>query len=280
MTHIQNEPPDMGFLPMTSVANGIGEQIAPDVYGLTTQIVNVYFIRCQENPSQYVLVDAGMPKSEDTILKWAEKWFDGPPTSMILTHGHFDHIGAAVTLAEEWNIPVYAHPLEIPYLNGDRNYPKPDPTVNGGLVTELSPLFPNHGINLSEHIKELPSDGSVPGLQGWRWIHTPGHTEGHVSFFRDSDKVLLAGDAFVTVKQESLFKVLTQKQEISGPPKYFTTDWTAAKESVIKLASLEPEVAATGHGIPMNGEQLHQELNKLVTEFDQIAKPKHGKYLN
>jgi glyoxylase-like metal-dependent hydrolase (beta-lactamase superfamily II) len=266
------------FLPMTSIASGVGEQVATGVYGLTTQIVNVYFIQ-GDDPHQYFLVDAGMPKSEDMIVEWAEKWFDGPPEAILLTHGHFDHVGAVNNLAERWKVPVYAHELEMPYLNGLKNYPKPDPTVNGGLITEISPLFPNHGIDLGSSLRQLPDDGSVPGLRGWKWIHTPGHTEGHVSFYRERDRILVAGDAFITVKQESLFKVLTQKQEISGPPKYYTTDWNAAKKSVETLAQLRPAVAATGHGVPMSGQELSEALTRLVQDFDEIALPEQGKYV-
>ncbi|MBN3544918.1 MBL fold metallo-hydrolase [Fictibacillus barbaricus] len=269
------------FLPMTSVADNVGEQIAPGLFGLTTKIVNVFFIQCAEDPSTYFLVDAGMPKSGKTISEWADKWFDGKaPKAILLTHGHFDHVGAVNDLAEKWGVPVYAHTVELPYLNGKEDYPKPDRSVEGGLVTELSPLFPNHGIDLGKHIKPLPEDGTIPGLAGWRWIHTPGHTPGHVSFYRERDKVLVAGDAFVTVKQESLYKVLIQKQEISGPPKYFTTDWIHAKQSVEKLAALDPSVAATGHGIPMSGAELTVNLKNLVQHFDEIAKPNNGKYVD
>jgi glyoxylase-like metal-dependent hydrolase (beta-lactamase superfamily II) len=276
----QSERKDMNheFLPMTSVANNTGDQIAPGVFVLTTKIVNVFFIK--EDPRTYYLVDTGMPKSEDMICEWAEKWFDHPPKAILLTHGHFDHVGAVNVLAEKWGVPVYAHHAEIPYLNGQKDYPKPDPSVNGGLVTKLSPMFPNHGIDLGNHVKSLPEDGTVPGLTGWKWIHTPGHTPGHVSFFRESDRVLVAGDAFITVEQESLYKVLTQKQELNGPPKYFTTDWQQAKNSVQALAALHPSVAATGHGVPMTGSKLTEELNKLAENFDELAKPSHGKYVD
>jgi glyoxylase-like metal-dependent hydrolase (beta-lactamase superfamily II) len=278
----QSEKKDMNheFLPMTSVADNTGDQIAPGVYVLTTKIVNVYFIQCTEDSDTYYLVDTGMPKSGDMICEWAEKWFNLPPKAILLTHGHFDHVGAVNDLAEKWGVPVYAHHAEIPYLNGQKDYPKPDPSVNGGLVTKLSPMFPNHGIDLSNHVRSLPEDGTVPGLAGWKWIHTPGHTPGHVSFFRESDRVLIAGDAFITVEQESLYKVLTQKQELNGPPKYFTTDWQMAKNSVQELAALQPSVAATGHGVPMNGPKLTEELNQLAENFDELAKPSHGKYVD
>ena len=114
----------------------------------------------------------------------------------------------------------------------------------------------------------------------FRWVHTPGHTPGHISLFREKDRTLIAGDAFVTVKQEYLYKVITQEQEISGPPRYLTTDWKAAKESVIKLEKLKPLVAVTGHGIPMSGDLLSTSLNTLVQEFDKIAVPDYGKYVD
>ncbi|GFR37325.1 hypothetical protein PRECH8_06210 [Insulibacter thermoxylanivorax] len=91
----------------------------------------------------------------------------------------------------------------------------------------------------------------IPSLPSYRWMHTPGHSPGHVSLFRESDRTLIAGDAFVTVRQDSLYKVLTQQKEINGPPRYLTTDWQAAKESVKRLAALKPAYAVMGHGPPM-----------------------------
>lgn len=267
-------------LPVTSIASGIGQAIIPDIYYLPIQIVNVCFIG---NPDdEWVLVDAGMPHSADDIIGVAAERFGKgrKPKAILLTHGHFDHVGSIVHLLEEWDIPVYAHELELPYLTGKENYPNGDPTVDGGLVSEMSPLFPNHGIDLGNRVEKLPADGRIPNMPGWRWVHTPGHTPGHVSYFRDDDRTLLAGDAFVTVRQESLYKVLMQVQEISGPPKYFTTNWLAAKESVKTLQALHPEVAVTGHGRPMTGEHLLVEFDKLVEHFDEIAIPEHGRFVN
>lgn len=116
-------------------------------------------------------------------------------------------------------------------------------------------------------------------MPGWRWIHTPGHTKGHVSLFREDDRCLIAGDAFVTVKQESLYAVATQEQEIHGPPAYFTPDWNAARQSVERLAQLRPSIAATGHGTPMRGEELGRALEKLLMDFDEIAVPNQGRYV-
>lgn len=222
-----------------------------------------------------------MPKSADQILSASAERFgqENRPKAIVLTHGHFDHVGAVIELAQHWDVPVFAHEREFPYLTGKSDYPEPDPTVEGGLVAKLSPIFPNQPINLGDRLQKLPADGSIPDMPGWRWIHTPGHSPGHISLFRDEDRALIAGDAFVTVRQDSLFKVLTQKPEISGPPRYFTTDWKAAWESVKKLAALQPAVAVTGHGQPISGESLSSGLDQLARQFDIVAIPDYGRYV-
>ncbi|UOE96406.1 MBL fold metallo-hydrolase [Alkalihalobacillus sp. LMS39] len=271
---------DYKYIPTTSVSSGEGLEVVRDVYCHTVQIVNICLV---ENPetNDFVLIDAGMPKSADEIIRITEKRFGegSKPKAIILTHGHFDHVGAIIELVKHWQVPVYAHELELPYVTGKISYPNPDTTVEGGMVAKLSSLFPNEPINLGDHVTALPQDNTVPYMPGFAWIHTPGHTPGHVSFFREEDRCLLVGDAFVTVKQDSLYSVLTQKQEISGPPRYLTTDWKAAWESVKTLASLKPNVAVTGHGLPMTGEKLNTNLQKLAREFDKIAIPDYGLFV-
>ncbi|MFE8695898.1 MBL fold metallo-hydrolase [Cytobacillus sp. FJAT-53684] len=272
---------DYKFIPATSIGSGIGFQLLPDVYAHTIQIVNIIFVG-DPKTNDYILVDAGMPHSANEIISVAEERY-GPtshPKAIILTHGHFDHVGAIIELIEHWDVPVFAHELEIPFLTGQFRYPEPDPSVEGGLVAKMSPLFPNEPINLGNHIEKLPSDGSIPFMPDFKWIHTPGHSPGHVSLFREKDRTLIVGDAFVTVKQDSLYKVFTQEQEINGPPRYLTTDWKSAKNSVSKLAALNPNLAITGHGLPMSGEELSTNLRKLVQDFDQIAVPDYGKYVS
>ncbi|WP_100407392.1 MBL fold metallo-hydrolase [Bacillus solitudinis] len=271
---------DYKAIPTTSAADGMGLEVLPDLYCQTVQIVNISLVGKPE-ANDFVLVDAGMPNSANEIISATEERFgsNGRPKAIILTHGHFDHVGSILELVKHWEIPVYAHELELPFLTGKMSYPEPDPTVEGGMVAKLSSMFPNEPINLGNHVETLPSNGSVPHMPGFRWIHTPGHTPGHVSLFRDGDGALIVGDAFVTVKQESLYKVLTQEQEISGPPRYLTPDWDASWESVKKLEALRPSLAVTGHGLPMTGELLTTSLKKLANEFDRIAIPDHGKYV-
>ncbi|MCP8615866.1 MBL fold metallo-hydrolase [Salirhabdus salicampi] len=268
-------------IPATSISDGISLEIAPHVHYHTIQIVNICFVKL-DTPGDFVLIDAGMPDSAEHIITATEEKFGegAKPSAIILTHGHFDHVGGIIELIKRWNVPVYAHEKELPYLTGKKHYPKPDGTVEGGLIAKMSPMFPNDPIDLGGHVQALPIDGTIPHMTGWRWIHTPGHSPGHVSFFRDSDQTLIAGDAFVTVRQDSLYKVLAQEIEINGPPRYLTTDWKEAWKSVKTLAELNPSVAVTGHGGPVSGEELSTGLDILVNEFDRLAIPDHGKYVN
>lgn len=272
---------DYKYIPTTSVNSGLGIEVLPDIYCHTIQIVNVVYVG-EKMAEEFVLIDAGMPYSADKIIEMTEERFgEGrKPSAIILTHGHFDHIGALIELIERWDIPVYAHELEFPYLTGEKDYPEPDATVEGGLVAKMSSLFPNESIDLGDYLKPLPDDGTVPHLPDFRWLHTPGHSVGHVSLFRDKDKLLLAGDAFVTVRQDKLYKVMTQEVEISGPARYLTADWEASKQSVERLAALQPKVAVTGHGLPMSGEQLGDSLTYLVENFTEIAIPDYGEYVD
>ena len=89
----------------------------------------------------------------------------------------------------------------------------------------------------------------------------------------------MAGDAFVTTKQESLSAVLAQRPEVHGPPAYYTMDWGAAEESVETLARLHPSVVVTGHGVAMRGRRLERGLDELATDFRERAVPSRGRYV-
>jgi glyoxylase-like metal-dependent hydrolase (beta-lactamase superfamily II) len=258
-------------------------EVVADVAYKRLAIVNVvYYGAFRAGDRQWVLIDAGVTGTTALIPRAAAKRFgeDSRPAAIIMTHGHFDHIGGLKDLAERWEAPIYAHPLEHPYLNGQKSYPPPDPSVGGGLIATLSPLYPRGPIDVSPWLRTLPEDGSVPGMPGWRWLHTPGHSPGHISLWREADRTIIAGDAFITTNQESAYAVAVQSPEMHGPPKYFTPDWISAQASVEKLAALEPEIAITGHGPAMRGEEMRDALRLLARDFQTIAVPEHGRYVS
>ncbi|MBB4826245.1 glyoxylase-like metal-dependent hydrolase (beta-lactamase superfamily II) [Sporosarcina luteola] len=269
------------FQPLTSVSSGDGYEVTPDLYCLTIQIVNVVFYGHAGGGNDWVLIDAGMPKSGDAIREAAERRFgvNNPPKAIILTHGHFDHIGGLIDLLEVWDVPVYAHTLEIPYLTGRKDYPKPDTSVEGGMIAKMSFMFPHESIDIGHKVHPLAQDHTVPFMPGWKWIHTPGHSEGHISLFRADDHAMIVGDAFVTVRQDALYKVITQEKELSGPPRYLTTDWEKSEQSVEILQALDPHFAITGHGVPVEGKWLKENLTELATHFRSRAVPDHGKFV-
>lgn len=254
------------------------EDVTSDILSLRTAIVNVQMVGSPSG-GDWVLVDTGLGMFADSIVKTAHDRFGRPPKCIVLTHGHFDHVGNAKELMERWNVPIYAHSLELPYLNGKADYPVGDPSVGGGLMARVAPMYPHKGIDLGDRIHVLPEDSTIPGLHEWRWIPTPGHSPGHVSLYRKQDGVLIAGDAIITVKQESALAVIAQEKELHGPPAYFTPDWDAARESVRRLATLRPRIAITGHGVSMSGDELSDSLQKLARDFDRLAIPNQGRYV-
>ncbi len=257
-------------------------EVRPDLAYRRLIMVNVVFYGPPNAGDRgWVLVDAGVVGTKHFIKSAAQARFgsDARPSAIVLTHGHFDHVGALADLAEEWDVPVYAHEVEHPYLTGRAAYPEGDPTVGGGLMASLASLYPTKPVDVSAHLKPLPADGTVPGMPGWMWIHTPGHSPGHVSLWRETDRTMIVGDAFVTTAPESAYATAIQAAEIHGPPRYFTIDWDASRASVKTLAALDPDLVITGHGRAMQGVVLRKALHELARDFDAVAIPAQGRYV-
>ena len=151
------------------------------------------------------------------------------PASIVLTHGHGDHAGNARDLADLWQVPVYAHRLEFPYLTGKSKYPPPDPTAPGFMAFMTRFFSPDTAGSGRSRSAPWKKANPAPGMDGWDWHFTPGHAPGHVAFFRTSDATLLAGDAFTTVNLDSLLAIVTKRQRISRPPTPVNYDWKLAR---------------------------------------------------
>ena len=250
------------------------KEIALDVFRLKTSIANVYFIGPLEGP--WALVDTGMPGHAEQIREAAESLYGAmPPEAILLTHGHMDHAGSALDLASFWDVSVFVHPLELPYLTGRSKYPPLDPTV-GGFLALMGRFVSVRVQDLGGRVRALEAGHEAPGLEGWEWHHTPGHSPGHVAFFRRYDGTLLAGDALTSMNLGSLFASLFEARRVCGPPAPSTPDWQRARESVELLAELRPLTIACGHGAPMSGGKAVMQLAELATHF---RIPDHGRYV-
>jgi glyoxylase-like metal-dependent hydrolase (beta-lactamase superfamily II) len=244
---------------VTAPSNPPGE-IAPGVFCLRLpgrSQTNVHLVR---SGSTWALVDAGWARDGATIAAAAAALCgdEGPPTAIVLTHVHPDHAGSARQLARSWGAPVLVHPDELPIARGDFEAM----AASAGPLDRwaILPLMRAVGqrrrdaiiaqSSLGDVVASLDPEGAIAALPDWRWIHTPGHTPGHISLFRPADRVLLSGDALLTVRVNEPAGVLLGAPGLSGPPRYTTWSWPRAVDSIAALAALGPRVVGAGHGAP------------------------------
>lgn len=247
-------------------------EIARGVHWLPLGGANVYLV-CSEGSS--VLVDAGYPGGRQTIAEAARHscGASGRPETILLTHGHPDHAGAAAALAEAWGVPILVSAPELPFVDGTSLYPEP-------LVAWLSRVLPGRAMetltrrsSLGEAVAPFDPAAGAPCLPGWTAVPTPGHTPGHVALFRPEDRTLICGDAVLTMPWSSrlggggtgwLRDLVRGRPRLSGPPTVFTCDWRDAAASVAALADLDPWVLASGHGRPLCGRHVAPELRAFA----------------
>lgn len=239
--------------------------VAHGVYQLATggkrMASNVYLVRSRE---RWVLVDAGWPTAEQSIVAAAESLFGSGtrPAAIVLTHIHPDHAGSAPALARRWGVPVYVHPAELPQAAGKllKEYASP---LDRWVLRPLLKVLPEGSMpaaDMTDLVRPFDPATGVPGLPDWTCIETPGHTPGHIALLRESDGVLLTGDALLTTDLNSLSGLVSGATRVSGPPWIATWDWTMAMASVAVLAGLRPLVLAGGHGYAITGPSAARQL--------------------
>jgi len=204
-------------------------EIADGVFDVPLSYVHAYLVVDDDG---VVLVDTGLPgksKKLRAALDEARKKI-GDVHTILLTHWHTDHVGAAAELQRDSGARVIAHQLDAAIISGDR----PAPPFKG--VMRLASTFMGKPETVAVG-HALTGDGPLP-LAGFTAYHTPGHTDGHVSFLLDrSGGVLFVGDA-----------AAGGKGTVRHPPRMVTTDAVAGKASVARLARLDFSVAVFGHG--------------------------------
>jgi len=270
------------------VAGEPGEprEIAPGVHRLAVGAglmrANVYFV-C--SGGSWALVDTGSAGCGELIRRAALSLLGSgtPPAAILLTHDHPDHAGSVRELVAAWGCSAWVHRDELPLAAGDisaiRLYANP---LDRWIVLPLMRLMGSERAeamvarsSLKDVVRPFDPDGDacvpsagVPGLADWEAVHTPGHTPGHVAYFRRADRVLISGDAVVTLNLNSIVSLVRKRPAVSGPPWYATWDRAKACASVALLADLEPMLIAGGHGIPMAGPDAALGLRSLA---DRLA---------
>lgn len=183
--------------------------------------IQVWLVKDQEGT---VLVDCGLPPMAKMIVKGIQESKWGPLKKILLTHGHPDHVGGLERILSVYPVPVYAHSIEIPFMEGRLPHPpskKPSIRVKPSIVKPL----------LTNDIGELtPIHRLIPYL-------TPGHSPGHVAFYHEEDRVLLGGDLF-----------MTRFKQLKRPVSFATADMDQAVASGSIVMDLQPDLLSVCHG--------------------------------
>ena len=205
------------------------KHLARDLYQLPLaprEAVNAYLVGD-------VLVDCGYPMNWKRLHS---QLGGSKPKVHALTHAHADHAGNSKRLKEEDGLEVWVGERDREYLVSGR--PEPGAIPVGRDILSRYMRFP--GVEPDRLLKAGDEIGS-----GFVVIDTPGHSPGHVSFWREEDRSLICGDVFFNMN------MLTTAPGLHQPPGIFTPDPARNRESERLLAELEPTLVCFGHGPPL-----------------------------
>ena len=221
------------------------KKVSEHIWSLKTWIlipIHVWIVADEEGMT---LVDAGMPMMAKGIMKYMNQLEAGPLRRILLTHGHSDHVGALKSILSETNVPIYAHEIEIPYMEGELIYPrrkKAEHNVAKGIVQPL----------------QEDEQGGLKAIAGLTPYLTPGHSPGHVVYYHEQDQVLLAGDLFTS-----------KKGKLHQPMSMFTADMAEAVRSSSIVEKLKPKRLEVCHGNPVlhPADQLEEYMQKMSAKL-------------
>jgi len=179
-----------------------------------------------------VLVDAGTPQSAKKLLRSLQ----GHTVNVhALTHGHGDHAGGSRAVADALAVPVWVGALDA--VDVESGKPVTADTMARPVLRRVA-TFP--GTPVARRLREGDDLG-----HGFTVLEAPGHSAGHVAFWRERDRVLVCGDVFFNLHLSTL------RPGLREPPRIFTPDPARNRESARRLAALEPELVLFGHGPPL-----------------------------
>jgi glyoxylase-like metal-dependent hydrolase (beta-lactamase superfamily II) len=199
--------------------------------------VNVYY-------ADGVLFDAGVAGRAGKILDALE---GRPLDAVAVTHGHPDHVGAAAAVCAARAVPLWCPDADAGAVEaGDLR-----PNVPRGLLATLAPpKAPPAPV-----ARRLRAGDDVGGFTV---LATPGHSPGHVAFWRASDRVLVLGDALFNLRFPTLRPALRE------PPRALTVDPAQNRASLRALRGLAPAVVVFGHGPPLrDAARFHALIDRL-----------------
>jgi hydroxyacylglutathione hydrolase len=205
-------------------------QLAPGVWqlkGRPPNGINVYLV-------EDVLIDAATRRAPRRILRQ----LDGHQVSAhALTHAHPDHQGASNAICERLSIPYWVGATDVPLaedLEVMRASQAPHP---------LNRLIMKYWVGPARKVDRHLHEGDE--VAGFKVLDVPGHSPGHIAYWRESDRVLILGDVLNNMD------VVTGIPGLRDPKPFFTHDPVQNRDSARRLAQLEPKLVLFGHGAPL-----------------------------